>query len=173
MRPRTSRRCHRCPTPASSSSASRSSRILGTRVSQQISAAIAGTEVRGRRAGPSTGVRPGRRPTLQGEVMTCTADTEASVASRAVAEQVAQDPSRDRTPASAARRRVAPARAAAAGADLHDRRHPDPVPVHAVLLDAVVEPGAPRVAAVRRAEQLHRRRQGQPRSGRWRSTPSS
>ena len=56
---------------------------------------------------------------------------------------------------------MAPARAAAARADLHDRRDAGAVPVHAVLLDAVVEPGPARVAAVRRAQQLHRRGQGQ------------
>ena len=46
---------------------------LGTRVSQQISAAIAGQK-RGRRARPGTAVRRGRRQDLPGEVMTVTAN---------------------------------------------------------------------------------------------------
>ena len=59
------------------------------------------------------------------------------------------------------RRGLAPAGTAAAGADLHDRRHADPVPVHALLLDAVLEPGSPGVAALRRAAELRRRVPGQ------------
>ena len=75
--------------------------------------------------------------------------------SRTVAERVrkireAQDTGVSR------RRRMAQAGATSACADLHDRGHADPVPVHVVLLDVVVEPGSSGVAEIRGAEQLHR-----------------
>ena len=78
--------------------------------------------------------------------MTVTADTEADASQKAVAERVrkireAQDAGVSRAEG------WRTARAVASGADLHDRRHPDSVPVHAVLLDAVVEPGSSRAHA--------------------------
>ncbi|CAA9443575.1 MAG: Various polyols ABC transporter, permease protein 1, partial [uncultured Phycisphaerae bacterium] len=51
-------------------------------------------------------------------------------------------------------------RATAARAGLHDHRDPAAVPLHAVLLAAVLEPGAARLAPVRRAEQLRQRLHG-------------
>ena len=130
------------------------------------------TEVGGRRARASTEIRRGRRQDIPGEVMTLTADTESDASQQAVAERVrkireAQDTGVSR--AEGWRRRGT----AAARADLHDRRHAGPVPVHAVLLDVVVEPGSSRLAAVRRAEQLHRGGQGQPVLVGGAATPSS
>ena len=76
--------------------------------------------------------------------MTVTAEPRPTQIEDGVAERVrkireAQDARRE------SRRRLAQTGTAAARADLHDRRHADPVPVHAVLLDVVVEPGSSRV----------------------------
>ncbi|CAA9410247.1 MAG: Various polyols ABC transporter, permease protein 1, partial [uncultured Phycisphaerae bacterium] len=59
-------------------------------------------------------------------------------------------------PAPAIGRLGAP-RAPAARAGVHHHRHPAAVPLHAVLLAAVVEPRAAGFAAVRRARQLRER----------------
>ena len=93
--------------------------------------------------------------------MTVTAETEPDAGQDAVAERVrkireAQDTGVSR--AEGWRRRGT----AAARADLHDLRDADPVLVHPLLLDVVLEPCSSRVTSVRGTEQLRRGGAGQP-----------
>ena len=99
--------------------------------------------------------------------MTLTAETEPTPAEKAVAERVRKIREAQDTGVSRAEG-WRQARTPASRADLHDRGHADPVPVHAVLLDPVVEPGAARLTAVRRVEQLHCGGPTTASSGRWR-----
>ena len=132
---------------------------LGTHVSEQISAAIAGQQSVASALAQAQNYAEVVGETYRRSDDQTRRDTEALMT--AIARSGEHRPSGPH-PARPAQAGLGTARPAAAGADLHDRRDADPVPVHALVLDAVLEPGPARVAALRRPEQLHRRVHGQP-----------